>query len=34
MGRKFSKTYYVDQTTHHFGTDGYLTRFKVKEITL
>jgi phage protein D len=34
LGRKFSKTYYVHQTTHHFGTDGYLTRFKVKEITL
>jgi uncharacterized protein len=34
LGRKFSKTYYVNQTTHHFGTDGYLTRFKVKEITL
>jgi hypothetical protein len=34
LGKKFSKTYYVDQTTHQFGTDGYRTRFKVKEITL
>jgi uncharacterized protein len=34
LGKKFSKVYYVDQTTHQFGTDGYRTRFKVKEITL
>jgi phage protein D len=30
LGRKFSRTYYVEQTTHHFGSDGYRTRFKVK----
>ena len=34
LGRKFSRTYYIEQTTHHFGSDGYGTRFKVKENTL
>jgi phage protein D len=34
LGRKFSKTYYLSETTHRFDTGGYRTRFKVKETTL
>lgn len=33
LGDKFSKTYYVQEATHRFDSNGYRTRFKVKEPT-
>lgn len=34
LGSPFSKTYYVQQATHKVDSNGYRTRFKVKETTL
>jgi phage protein D len=34
LGRPFSKTYYVEQSTHTIGTSGYRTTFKVKDTTI
>ncbi len=34
LGPRFSKVYYVSETTHKFDSGGYRTRFKVKETTL
>jgi phage protein D len=34
LGDPFSKTYYINQTTHKFDSGGYRTRFKVKETSL
>lgn len=34
LGVPFSKTYYIQQTTHKVDTNGYRTRVKVKETTL
>ncbi|MBV1800687.1 hypothetical protein [Siccirubricoccus sp. G192] len=34
IGTRFSKTYYVEQATHRADSNGYRTRFKVKETTL
>lgn len=34
LGKPFSKTYYVQQSTHKVDTNGYRTRFKVKETAL
>jgi len=34
IGRRFSKTYFVEEATHHIDGNGYRTRFKVKETTL
>lgn len=34
LGAPFSKTYYIQQTTHKLDGSGYRTRFKVKETTL
>jgi len=34
MGDPFSKTYYIQQTTHRIDSSGYRTRVKVKETTL
>lgn len=34
LGREFSKTYYVEQTTHTINTSGYRTTFKVKDTTI
>lgn len=34
LGVPFSKTYYVQQATHKIDTNGYRTRFKVKETGL
>lgn len=34
LGALFSKTYYLEQTTHKLDGSGYRTRFKVKETTL
>jgi phage protein D len=34
LGRRFSKTYYVQQATHKIDSSGYRTRFKVKETGL
>jgi len=34
LGAQFSKTYYIQQTTHKVDTNGYRTRFKVKETAL
>lgn len=34
LGKPFSKTYYVQQTTHRVDGSGYRTKFKVKETTL
>jgi phage protein D len=34
LGAPFSKTYYLQQTTHKIDTNGYRTRFKVKETGL
>jgi phage protein D len=34
LGAPFSKTYYVQQTTHKVDASGYRTRFKVKETSL
>lgn len=31
LGEPFSKTYYIQQTTHKIDASGYRTRFKVKE---
>jgi phage protein D len=33
LGSPFSKTYYVEQATHKVDSNGYRTRFKVKETT-
>ncbi|RPJ83499.1 MAG: phage late control D family protein, partial [Acidobacteria bacterium] len=33
LGKLFSKTYYVEQTTHTVSTSGYTTSFRVKETT-
>lgn len=34
LGKLFSKTYYVDQSTHTISTSGYKTSFKVKDTTI
>lgn len=34
LGKPFSKTYYVEQTTHTISTSGYRTTFKVKDTTV
>lgn len=34
LGEPFSKTYYLQQTTHKVDTNGYRTRLKVKETSL
>ena len=34
LGAPFSKTYYIQQTTHKIDGSGYRTRFKVKETGL
>jgi len=34
LGVLFSKTYYVDQTTHTISTSGFKTTFKIKESTI
>jgi len=34
LGDPFSKTYYIQQTTHKYDSNGYRTRFKVKETSL
>ena len=34
IGKPFSKTYYVEHTTHKVDSAGYRTRFKVKETSL
>jgi phage protein D len=34
LGAAFSKTYYVQQSTHKIDSNGYRTRFKVKETVL
>ncbi len=34
LGREFSKTYYVEQTTHTINTSGYRTTFRVKDTTI
>jgi phage protein D len=34
MGKPFSKTYYVEQSTHTINTSGYRTTFKVKDTTI
>lgn len=34
LGAPFSKTYYVQQATHKIDSNGYRTRFKVKETAL
>lgn len=34
LGEPFSKTYYIEQTTHKVDSSGYRTRFKVKETAL
>jgi phage protein D len=34
LGDPFSKTYYIQQTTHKVDSNGYRTRVKVKETTL
>ena len=34
LGVPFSRTYYVHQASHKFDSNGYRTRFKVKETTL
>jgi phage protein D len=34
LGEPFSKTYYIQQTTHKVDNNGYRTRVKVKETTL
>jgi phage protein D len=34
LGKMFSKTYYVDQSTHTVSTSGYKTSFKVKDTTI
>lgn len=34
LGRLFSKTYYVEQSTHTINTSGYRTTFKVKDTTI
>ena len=34
LGPSFSKTYYIEQATHRIDTNGYRTRFKVRETKL
>ena len=34
LGAPFSKTYYIQQATHKIDSNGYRTRFKVKETAL
>ncbi|HEU4593528.1 MAG TPA: contractile injection system protein, VgrG/Pvc8 family [Pyrinomonadaceae bacterium] len=34
LGKLFSKTYYVEQSTHTVSTSGYRTTFKVKDTTV
>ena len=34
LGEPFSKTYYIQQTTHKIDSSGYRTRVKVKETSL
>ncbi len=34
IGNRFSRTYYVEQTTHTINTSGYKTTFKVKDTTI
>jgi len=34
LGAMFSKTYYIDQTTHTVSSSGYKTSFKVKDTTI
>jgi uncharacterized protein len=34
LGKLFSKTYYIEQSTHTINTSGYRTTFKVKDTTI
>jgi len=34
LGEKFSRIYYIEQTTHTINTSGYRTTFKVKDTTI
>lgn len=34
LGKLFSKTYYIEQSTHTVSTSGYTTTFKVKDTTI
>lgn len=34
LGKLFSKTYYVEQSTHTVSTSGYKTTFKIKDTTI
>jgi phage protein D len=34
LGKLFSKTYYVEQSTHTISSSGYRTTFKVKDTTI
>ncbi len=34
LGKKFTKTYYIEKTTHSIGGSGYKTTFNVKENTI
>lgn len=34
LGKKFSKKYYIERTTHTMGSSGYATTFHVKENTI
>ncbi|MGE0825098.1 MAG: phage late control D family protein [Candidatus Binatia bacterium] len=34
LGKLFSKTYYIEQSTHTISTSGYKTTFKVKDTTI
>ena len=34
LGKPFSKVYYIQQATHKIDSNGYRTRFKVKETGL
>ena len=31
LGKAFSRTYYIEQATHKIDSNGYRTKFKVKE---
>jgi phage protein D len=31
LGRRFSKTYYVEKTSHSVGTSGYRTTFSIRD---
>ncbi len=34
LGKKFSKTYYIEKTTHSISSSGYKTNFNIKENTI